>query len=129
MGVARNNGMIHSIDSDEQFFLAHPDRQAHIRLPRMVSAIDKARRVRMVEECQGEFWSLGEHDKKRRRILLWRVPSDRWHLIPNHDGKTQPIMKLPLLAYSDETIEDTDEVLVPILDEIMKGELAHAGRQ
>ena len=126
--MAGNNGMIHSLDSDEQFFLAHPDRQAHIRSPRLVPAIDKSRAVRMVEECQGEFWSLGDHDKKRRRILLWRVPSDRWNQIPNHDGRTQPIMKVPFLAYSDETIEDTDEVLLPLLEQIMEGELSHAAR-
>lgn len=126
--MAGNNGMIHSIDADEQFFLAHPDRQAHIRLPRLLPTIDKSRAVRMVDECQGEFWSLGEHDKKRRRILLWRVPSDRWKLIPNHDGKTQPIMKVPFLAYSDETIEDTDAVLLPILEEIMQGATADASR-
>lgn len=126
--MAGNNGMIHSIDADEQFFLAHPDRQAHIRLPKIVSMIDAQRRVAMVPEMQGEFWSLGEHDRKRRRVLLWRVPSDRWQLIPNHDGVTQPIMKVPFLAYSDETIEDTDEVLLPILEQIMEGELGYAAR-
>lgn len=109
------------VDPDEQFFTQYPDRQAHIRIPRMVPAIDKQRRVKMVEECQGEFWSLGEHDKSRRRILLWRVPHDRWHLIKNHDGKTVSIMKVPFLAYADEEIADRDDVLLPILDEVMKG--------
>ena len=129
MGLARSNGVIQSADTDEQFFMAHPDRQAHIRMPRLVPMLDNARRMHMVEECFGEFRSLGEHDKRRRRILLWRIPADRWGMIPNHDGHTQVIMKVPFLAYSDETIEDNDETFVPIFDEIMKGELPYAASQ
>ena len=112
------------IDADEQFFADHPDRQSHIRLPRMVPLVNSQRAVQMVQEENGAFWSLGEHDKARRRILLWRVPPDRWHLIPNHDGRTTPIMKIPFLVYSDETIEDRDDILLPILNEIMKGAAA-----
>lgn len=109
------------IDADEQFFIAHPDRQTHIRAPRKMPAINAQRRVRMVDEYEGEFWSLGDHERSRRRIILWKVPSDRWSLIPNHDGKTVPIMKVPFIAFADETIEDRDDILLPILEEIMLG--------
>ena len=109
------------IDTDEQFFKDHPDRQTRIRLPGKVPAITRQRAVRMVDECAGEFWSLGEHNRSRRRVIVWRVPQDRWHLIPNHDGKSTPLMKVPFLAFADETIEDRDDVLLPILDEIMQG--------
>ena len=109
------------IDTDEQFFKDHPDRQAHIRSPKKVPAIDGQRAVRLGDEMEGEFWSLGDHDRKRRRVLLWKVPQDRWPSIPNHDGKTVPIMKIPFLAYSDETIEDQDDILLPILHEVMQG--------
>lgn len=108
------------VDPDEQFFTDHPDRQAHIRPPGKVRVIDRQRAARITDECAGEFWSLGEHEKSRRRIILWRVPPDRWSLIPNHDGKTVPIMKIPFLAFADETIESRDDILLPILDEIMR---------
>ena len=111
------------VDNDEQFFRDHPDRQTRIRVPRMTPMLTPQRSVRMVPECEHEFWSLGEHERQRRRIILWKVPSDRWNLIPNHDGKTVPIMKIPFLAYGDETIEDRDDILLPILAEIMQGAL------
>lgn len=92
--------------NDKMFFRNHPDRQVHIRNPYQ-------------DECKGEFWTLGEHDKKRRRILLCRN---------DHNGLPLPkgqIMKIPFLAFADETIEDTDEVLVPIVREIMQDALEH----
>ena len=89
-------------NSDRHFFAAHPDRQAHIRLP-------------YANECAGEFWHLGEHNKARRRILLWRVPRDN----PHYDAGRQPLLKIPFLAFADETIEDTDAVLLPLIHEIM----------
>jgi len=107
------------VDPDEQFFKDHPDRQARIRMPKKVPALTPQRAVRMVDESEGEFWSLGDHDKHRRRIILWKVPRDRWHMIPNHDGKTVPIMKIPFLCYADETIEDDDDTLFPIVRDIM----------
>lgn len=87
--------------SDKAFFVNYPDRKAHIRLPYR-------------DECKGEFWSLGDHEKTRRRILLCRV---------DHNGLPLPdrrIMKIPFLAFADETIEDTDEVLLPIIREVMQ---------
>lgn len=88
--------------SDEQFFAEHPDRKARIR-----RAYD--------QECEGEFWSLGAHDRNRRRIIMWRVPPDN----PHYDPVKQPLLKIPFLAFADETILDDDATLLPILDEIM----------
>ena len=89
--------------SDEGFFRDHPDRRAHIRLP-------------YKGEAEGEFWSLGEHERSRRRMVLWRVPKDN----PWFDRLRQPLLKIPFLAFADETIEDRDDVLLPIIDTIMR---------
>jgi len=101
--------------NDAQFFAAHPDRHARIRLPGRVLAKSPQRAVYYRDECEGEFWSLGEHDKTRRRILVWRVPKDS----PYYAAQKQPLLPIPFLAYADETIEDTDEVLLPLIHEIM----------
>lgn len=87
--------------SDKAFFTAHPERKAHIRLP-------------YKGEAEGEFWQLGEHNRARRRILLCRCDAIG-NPLPNGQ-----IAKLPFLAFADESIEDTDEVLLPIIDEIMR---------
>lgn len=87
---------------DAEFFAQHPDRQAHIRLP-------------VTAECRGEFWKIGTHDASRRRILLWRVPHDN----PFYNAKKQPLLKIPFLAFSDETIEDRDDILLPVIHGIM----------
>ena len=91
-------------NSDRAFFKEHPDRQAHIRLP-------------YEQESAGEFWSLGDHNRTRRRILLWRVPKGN----PYYHPEKAPFLKIPFLAFSDETIEDNDVILLPIIDEIMEG--------
>ena len=103
------------MDEDAQFFARHLDRYAHIRMPRRVLERTLQRAVRYVEECRGEFWSLGPHDKSRRRIILWRVPKDNAF----YDPDNPQILKIPFLAFSDETIEDRDDVLLPIVHEIM----------
>jgi hypothetical protein len=90
-------------NADRHFFAQHPDRQAHIRLP-------------YLDECRGEFWALGEHNRTRRRIILWRVPRDN----PYYDPSAPQLMKLPMLLFSDESVEDTDEVLLAIIHEIME---------
>ncbi len=87
-------------NSDKNFFRQHPDRLAHIRLPYQ-------------GEAAGEFWSLGDHNRTRRRILLCRASAEG-KLLP--DGK---ILKIPFLAFSDESIEDDDRILLPIVQEIM----------
>ena len=89
--------------SDEGFFRDHPDRKARIRLP-------------YKGEAEGEFWSLGDHERSRRRMVLWRVPKDNsWF-----DRLRTPLLKIPFLAFADETIEDRDDVLLPIIDTIMR---------
>lgn len=101
------------IDPDAQFFQQHPDRKTRIRPPGRVLAKDRQRAVRYVDECEGEFWSLGEHDKSRRRIILTRVDA-RGNTLPENR-----VLKIPLLAFADETIEDRDDVLIPLLAGIM----------
>ena len=76
---------------------------------------DKQRGTHYVDECQGEFWSLGDHNKDRRRILLWKVPKDNVF----YDPRKPQILKIPFLLNSDETVEDRDDILLPILQEIM----------
>lgn len=87
---------------DAAFFAQHADRYAHIRNP-------------ITGECRGEFWRIGTHDPSRRRILLWRVPKDN----PAYNEQRRPILKLPFLAFADEEIADRDDVLLPIIHEIM----------
>ena len=93
-------------NSDRHFFAANAERQAHIRLP-------------YKGEAEGEFWSLGEHNRTQRRILLWRIPKDN----PHYEAAQQGILKIPFLAYEDEEIADTDEVLVPLIHEIMTAQV------
>ena len=100
-------------DQDIQFFQQHPTRKAHIRKPRLEPMRDTQRAVRILDECELEFRSLGGHDRDRRRILLCRT-DHRGNWLPEHK-----ILKIPFLAFSDETIEDTDETLLPIIFTIM----------
>lgn len=95
--------------SDEGFFSDHPDRRAHIRLPYR-------------GESEGEFWSIGDHERTRRRIILWRVPEMNPHFeeLKKKFGGKVPLLKIPFLAFADETIEDRDDVLLPIVDTIMR---------
>lgn len=104
------------IDPDQQFFIDHPDRQARIRLPIPKRAINKQRAVVFEDECAGEFFHIGPHEKNRRRILIWRVPPNN----PHYDDKKQPLLKIPFLAFADETIEDRDDILLPIIHTIMQ---------
>lgn len=94
--------------SDEGFFVDHPDRHARIRRAYQ-------------GECEGEFWSLGEHKRERRRIILWRVPEGNPHLLVLRRASADkiPLLKIPFLAFADETIEDTDEILLPIVHQLM----------
>lgn len=90
-------------NSDKMFFENHPERQAHIRLP-------------FQGEAAGEFFALGDHERTRRRILIWRIPRDS----PYYDPVKQPILKIPFLAFFDELIVDTDDDLLPIIATIMQ---------
>lgn len=94
-------------DVDLEFFNDHRDRQTHIR-----TAFDR--------ENQKEFRSLGFHDARRRRILMWRVPE-------GSAAMAGGIVKIPFLAFADEEIRDDDATLLPILHDVM-GEAAAAYR-
>jgi hypothetical protein len=87
---------------DTGFFTRFPTRRTHIRKP-------------FGEECTAEFRTLGEHKRDRRRILLWRVPETN----PWFERLKQPILKIPFLLFSQETVEDEDAILLPIIHEIM----------
>jgi hypothetical protein len=115
---------LRAADPDGQFFVDHPDRYAHIRLPRKVPAITRQRAVRMVDECEGEFWSLGAHDKSRRRIILWRVPPTN----ALYNPADPQILKIPFLLFADETVEDRDDILLPIVQELMERALVEHAR-
>lgn len=86
--------------ADGTYFRRYPDRFYHIR-----NAYEN--------ECRGEFFSLGDHDKNRRRIILCRADAEQK---PLPDNK---VMKIPFLAFADESIEDADDVLFPIVRDIM----------
>ena len=106
---------LRKLDQDGQWFSDHPDRSAHIREPIKIVEIDRKHGTRFGNECEMEFLSLGDHNKDRRRILLWKVPVDN----PFYDPKKPAILKIPMLAFADESIEDTDAILLPIIHEIM----------
>lgn len=109
----RSSGRINALlrihtQSDAGFFRDFPDRSAHIR---------RAFRG----ECEGEFWSLGDHDRGRRRIILWRVPQSNLHYVKlaRREAGEVPLLKIPFLAFADESIEDVDAILLPIVQQIM----------
>ena len=101
------------MDVDAQFFQQHRDRRARIRLPGREPYKDQQRAVRYLSESELQFRSLGPHDVRRRRIIAYKTPADH----PTHPNY---ILKIPFLLLADETVEDTDAVLLPILNEIMK---------
>ena len=103
-------------DQDAQFFTDHPDRQARIREPLKVVEINGQRGANVVDEMRSEFRSLGDHDKNRRRIIVYRAPKDN----PMYDPQKPQLLKIPLLLFADETIVDEDCVLLPEVDRIMR---------
>jgi hypothetical protein len=38
---------------------------------------------------------------------------------PFYDPARRPLLKIPFLLFADETVEDTDEVLLPLVHQIM----------
>ena len=108
--------MTNAADEDDiRFFFQHPDRKTHIRAPKMAPEIDEARAAHMVGEMEREFRTLGPHKRDRRRIILWRVPADN----PFYDPQKPAILKIPFLLFGDESVEDRDDILEPILRDIM----------
>lgn len=89
--------------TDRTYFRRFPDRRYHIR-----NAYEG--------ENEGEFQSLGSHEENRRRIILCRVNAMQEPLLYN--GK-EVVQKLLFLAFADESIEDDDDVLFPIVRDIM----------
>ncbi len=108
--------MINRDDPDAQFFADHPDRYSRIRLPTKQIGINRQRQTTVIDESEAEFRTLGEHKRDRRRILVWRMPETH----PLYDDSKAVVLKIPFLLYSDETVEDRDDVLLPIIHEIMK---------
>ena len=102
--------------TDEEFFATFPLRQARVRNPDLVQHKDQQRSVRYLDECELEFRSLGGHDRNRRRIIVWRVPPGN----PYYDPRRPQLVKIPMLAFADETIEDRDDVILPIIEQIMQ---------
>lgn len=105
--------------SDEQFFIDHPDRQAHIRNPGHEFTKDKQRAVRYLHEAELQFRSLGQHKPEQRRLIIYRVPADN----PMFNPEKQQLLTIPILAFEGEMIPDTDEVLLPMIAEIMEGQV------
>ncbi len=97
---------------DIQFFKDHPGRKARIRLPQKQTHIDQQRAVRYLDEQELAFRQLGPHDVKRRRIIVYRVPGD-------HPTHANHLMQIPFLLFADETIEDDDKTLLPIIHHLM----------
>ena len=88
-----------SHSGDQLFFDAHHDRKARIRRP-------------LPDEAEEDFRAMGYHDPARRRMLVWRVPPDG--PVPGR------IIPIPFLIGFDETIEDDDAILLPMLADFMK---------
>lgn len=99
-------------DPDSQFFTDHPDRMARIRPPGRAPFKDQQRAVRYLSESELEFRSLGPHDERRRRIIAYRTAS-------THPTHPNTIIKIPLLLFADETVEDRDDVLLRIVHDMM----------
>jgi hypothetical protein len=83
------------IADDIEFFDSHRDRRIRIREP-------------FAQEQDAEFATLGPHAGHRRRIITYRT----FH-------PAMPLARIPFLLFADETVEDTDQVLLPILRELM----------
>lgn len=86
--------------ADETYFRRYPARKYHIRNAHK-------------NENLLEFRSLGPHAENRRRIILTRVDALQE---PIPDNK---VLKIPFLAFADESIEDDDDILFPIVRDIL----------
>lgn len=87
--------------ADRVWFKEHRDRKLRIREP-------------FKEEYLREFRGLGMHSENRRRVIVSRIPAG---MAKRHNVD---FMRIPFLLFADETVEDTDEILAPILDRIMR---------
>lgn len=87
--------------ADKLFFNLNRDRNLRLRRP-----ID--------DEYQREYRQFGLHEERRRRVIVARVP---YHMMQRHNID---FIRVPFVMFADETVEDTDAVLAPILDEMMR---------
>ena len=85
---------------DEKWFKDHRDRECRIRLPE-------------AGEDESKFQTLGPHLVRRRRIIAVRAHGA---LAARMGIK---VMRIPYLLFADETVEDTEENLRPIVDQLM----------
>jgi len=103
--------------TDAEWFAANPTRQARIRPPERTPQKDKQRAVRFLSENELQFKSLGPHKLEQRRLLIYRVPA-------TEDKPFEyQLMPIPILLFEGEVIEDSDQVLLPMINEIMEGQL------
>jgi hypothetical protein len=86
--------------ADRIFFEEHPDRWQRIREP-------------FEGEYTAQFRGFGMHEEHRRRVIVSRIPAG---LAKRHNVD---FIRIPFLLFADETVEDTDEILRPILHQIM----------
>lgn len=85
---------------DRIFFKQYPDRRLRIRPP-------------IGSEYQAEFRQFGMHEEDRRRVIVSRIAAG---MAKRHNID---FMRIPFLLFTDESVEDTDAVLAPILHQIM----------
>jgi hypothetical protein len=85
---------------DRIFFRRHADRRLRIREPKG-------------DEYLREFRGFGMHDESRRRVIVSRLAAGQMRRF-NID-----FLRIPFLLFGDEMVEDRDDVLAPILKEIM----------
>lgn len=100
---------------DKQFFNTFPMRQSRIRRPTRQLYTNKQRAVQYAGEMEVQFRSLGDHDRKRRWVIVYRLPPDN----PNFDPEHPQLLPIPFLAFADETIADEDHLLLPLIHSIM----------
>ena len=55
---------------------------------------------------------MGPHNESRRRIIVYKTPA-------NHPSHPNHLLKIPLLAFADETIADDDRTLLEIVHKLM----------
>ena len=91
--------------ADRVWFAAHSGRKLRIRPP-------------IGDEYREIFRTFGMHEEGRRRVIVCRLPG--WQMRRHNVD----FARVAMLLYADETVEDTDEVLAPILDELMREAVA-----
>lgn len=103
--------------NDTDWFNANPLRQARIRHPEKRLAKDRQRAVRYTDEFAAEFAQLSPHRQSARRVIVWRIPPDN----PAYDPDRPQLIPIPYILLEGEEVVDTDEVLLPLVDQIMRG--------